>query len=213
MINKISYKKILEKADSPTWLCYYDNKVASYIVYCAQRFPLTANQISVMSLIVAIAGSIGIVVFNSALIFIIGVALAYTLDNVDGIWARVKKQTSFFGEFLDQYLDHVKEYLFEIAIMIYYIKNLNPYAPIYLFFICYFSIKGLYYLSVGVNKKQLKKKVGKLKVIVFGSTEKYLIVFPLIIYVKFLIGLYFLMVFLAYVLLIYKNVANRNTNE
>jgi len=212
MINKISYKKIEEKADSSTWLCYYDNKVASYIVYYTQSLPLTANQISVMSFIVAIVAAIGIVVFNSALIFIIGAALAYTLDNVDGIWARAKKQTSSFGAFLDHYLDYVKDYLFEIAIMIYYMKNLNLYVPIYLFFVCYFSIKGLYYLCV-YKEKQLKKGVGRLKVIVFGPAEKYLIVFPLIIYVKFLIGLYFLAVFLVYVLLIYKNVMNRYANE
>lgn len=205
---KLEYHYLTTKMISSSYLSVFINKIAAYIVYLTQGLPLTPNFISLMSLIIVILAVVGLAVFKSPLIFIMGIFLSFIFDDMDGIWARAKNQTSPFGAFLDGYFDYVKDYLFEIGIVIYFVHIYGFYFLPFFFYICYFSIKGLYYLILD-QQEQAKKRQKKWTITKIGPAEKYIIVMPVIVFLNYLIGLYFLATFTVYLLGIFVNVKNR----
>ena len=71
------------------------------------RTPLTANQITALSLLVGLAGG-GCMLFGEAAWDVAGGALlvlCYVLDNCDGEIARLKNQSSAFGMHFDTFVD------------------------------------------------------------------------------------------------------------
>lgn len=206
--NKIKYQEITTKMVSSSYLSLFINKIAAYIVYLAQDLPLTPNLISLISLISAILAVIGLAVLKSPFIFIIGISLSFIFDDMDGIWARAKNQTSFFGAFIDEYFDYVKEFLFEIGIVIYFVHIYGFYFLPFSFYVCYFSIKGLYYLILD-QQVQIKKRQEKWTIVKIGPAEKYLIVMPIIVYFNYLIPIYFLGIFILYIFYIALTIRSR----
>ena len=71
------------------------------------RLPITANQITAVSLVVGLAGNGFIAVggFRATLIGAGLFLLCYVLDNSDGEVARIKKQESEFGDKFDTLVD------------------------------------------------------------------------------------------------------------
>lgn len=190
-------------------LSYLDNIIASYIVYYCQAINIKPNLITSTSLIVGLIAGVALFYFKSPFLFSFFIILAYTLDNVDGIWARTKNQVSTFGAYIDKYFDYVKEYFFDIVLLLYSIsqaKSVGLILPLY-FYLFYFSIKGLYYLSVDQEKKAKISK--ELKFITFGPAEKYIIVFPILAFVPALIMPFFLLMFFMYLFLIINNIKNK----
>ena len=128
MNNEISYKEIEKYCSSASTLCYINNKLAAFLIYKFQNLPLTANTISIFSFLLALL-AILFLFLNLKLIFILLLVLSYTFDNIDGTWARLKKQTSVFGGFFDTFLDEAKVYLIDLTLIVFYFDNIKKYIP------------------------------------------------------------------------------------
>lgn len=74
-----------------------------YLTYIALRVGLTANQVTVLQTLAGLGGALCLA-FPSTGLAIIGIVLlqfGFMLDNVDGEVARVRRQVSVTGKFLD----------------------------------------------------------------------------------------------------------------
>jgi len=186
MDNKINYKEIEEKTRSSSWLCYINNKFAVFLVYKFQSLPLTANIITLFSFLFVLVASFSLLIFDSKILFILFLITAYTFDNVDGIWARLKNQTSEFGRFFDLFLDKAKDYLVDLSFIIFYFNNISSYIAdqklILIAILLYFICKGLFYI---VRDSSLFKPIpinsekGKIGLLCYGGAEKFMIVYTL----------------------------------
>lgn len=196
------YKEILNYIRPTSFLSNLDNKIAAFIVYKLQYLPLTANQITIFSLFLVLIGIL-FLFLNFKILFIIFLILAYTFDNVDGIWARLKNQTSEFGKFFDGFMDSVKYFIIDIVLIIFYFDEIQQYVDnpkiLVMFFSLYFIFRGLYYLSFFAPKLISNKR--KNKFFLFANpAERYIIIFPLIIlrvefFIFYLIGFFALLIF------------------
>jgi phosphatidylglycerophosphate synthase len=139
--------------------------------------------------------------FNLKFLFILFTILAYTFDNVDGIWARLKKQTSKFGGFFDGFMDSIKYFTIDIGLIILYFDKIQNYVGnqliIVLFFSLFFALREFYALSFFQVDEPNKKEKMKLFDFTSGAT-RYFIIFPLVILVNELIIFYFLASFLMF---------------
>lgn len=79
--------------------------------------PLTPNQWTVLSFIIALAGAGIIVATSNVLLGLILFALAALFDMIDGAVARARKQVSAFGGFLDGVIDRFVEASFLLSLM------------------------------------------------------------------------------------------------
>jgi len=82
------------------------------------RLPITANQVTAVSLVVGLAGNWFIAEggFRSTLIGALLFLLCYILDNCDGEIARLKDQCSEFGDKFDTFVDWVVHATFFAAL-------------------------------------------------------------------------------------------------
>ena len=82
------------------------------------RLPITANQVTAVSLVVGLAGNWYIAEggFHSILIGSLLFFLCYILDNCDGEVARLKNQTSEFGDKFDTFVDWLVNATFFVAL-------------------------------------------------------------------------------------------------
>lgn len=100
---------------------YFSRPLASVILYFIKDGKLTPNQITILSLIVGIAGSIvhmtvwtwGGLILGGALFM-----LAHVLDALDGQLARHRKAGSTIGMYFDFFIDEVKAYLMYVALAV-----------------------------------------------------------------------------------------------
>jgi len=98
---------------------YFSRPLASVILYFIKDGRWTPNQITILSLIVGIIGSVvhmtvwtwGGLLLGGALFM-----LAHVLDALDGQLARHRKAGSTVGMFFDFFIDEVKAYLMYIAL-------------------------------------------------------------------------------------------------
>ena len=82
------------------------------------RWPITPNQISLISLFLGLAGA-GLFIFSDWLTHIIGallIVISYILDNCDGEVARIKELSSEFGAHLDDIVDSSVDTAFFVAL-------------------------------------------------------------------------------------------------
>lgn len=101
-------KKICRKKAEPVWYAKYVVRPFSiYITKVLLYTPVTANQISLIGMILGIcsAFAIGYGTFQSALIGVALLQISYILDCIDGEIARFYKQSSVNGIFID-FLGH-----------------------------------------------------------------------------------------------------------
>lgn len=92
-----------KRATSSIWARMFSRPVSFVITYVVINMGISANQISMLSIIDAIASCVFISLPNP-IFRIIGVcmfALWHILDCVDGNIARVKKESSYRGEYID----------------------------------------------------------------------------------------------------------------
>ncbi len=98
---------------------YFSRPLASLILYFIKGGRITPNQVTILSLVVGIAGSVvhmtmwswGGLVLGGALFM-----LAHVLDALDGQLARHRKAGSTIGMYFDFFIDEVKAYLMYIAL-------------------------------------------------------------------------------------------------
>ena len=84
-------------------------KLSQPIVVLISRFPITPNQITMLSLIAGV-GAAACFVQNDYQVRLIGAVLfvfCYLLDNCDGEIARLKHLNSEFGDFFDTFVDWI----------------------------------------------------------------------------------------------------------
>lgn len=210
-MKKHSYDEILTHTRPASIISYIDNKVAAYIVYIFQDISITANLLTFISFLIVLIGII-FLFFNLKILAILFLILAYTFDNVDGIWARFKKQNSEFGKFFDGFMDSVKYFLIDLALIIYYFdlfqKYFSDFKLLLIIISLYFIIRALFYSSyfnVGVSNSSNKTKL----FVYANPAERYFVVFPLIILSGELFILYFLAFFVIYFLNIFRFLQKR----
>lgn len=101
---KPSYKEV------GNWMVrHFEREAALPITWLLLHTSVTANQVTLVSLIVGLIG-IGLFVFPSSGIFLIGTLLLqlwYLLDHVDGQIARYRKSACLSGRFFDFLTHHV----------------------------------------------------------------------------------------------------------
>ena len=98
---------------------YFSRPLASVILYLIKDSRWTPNQITILSLLVGVAGSLvhmtiwtwGGLVLGGALFM-----LAHVLDALDGQLARHRKAGSTVGMHFDFFIDEVKAYLMYVAL-------------------------------------------------------------------------------------------------
>ena len=202
-----SYREISNHMRPVSYLSEINNEIAATIVYLCQNLPLQANAITFFSFLLVLA-AIPFLFFDHRIIFIVLLILSYTFDNVDGIWARFKKQTSEFGGFFDPFLDKAKDYLIDLSFILYYLNSLSNYSTDFKLALTaislYFIFKGLFYAARDHNlSKTATAEKRKIKLLRYGGAEKFIIIYPLlsfsfpffIIYILGYFSLYFVGIF------------------
>ena len=99
----------------------FSRPLASFVLYHIQNTRITPNQVTIGSLLVAIAGFIVHMTVLSYAGLLIGCALfmiAHMLDALDGQLARHRKAGSVIGMHFDFFIDEVKAYFVYAAIAI-----------------------------------------------------------------------------------------------
>ena len=207
-----SYKEILPHMRPASFLSYANNRLAAYLVYIFQGLPLTANMITLISFLFVLIASLFLLVFDNRILFILFLIVAYTFDNVDGIWARLKNQTSEFGEFFDGFMDSVKYFAIDLTLIIFYFDKIQEHIRdpkvLVSFFSLYFILRGLFYLSYFRKKPSTEKK--GLKIFALANpAERYFVIFPLVLLKKEFFILYIVGFFLLYIVSIFSFLIQR----
>lgn len=104
------YRRSLKPRDLRfnNWVC---RPLAAVFVYLLRPTPLTPNQITFLSLFVALGADAALLFWTDragAIAAAIGVYLAFVLDCTDGQLARIRGQTSTVGSYLDFLMDEIK---------------------------------------------------------------------------------------------------------
>jgi len=96
-------------------------KMTNFIV--RHRIPLTPNQVSVISFLIGVAGSILFIPGHLILAGIL-IQISSIVDGVDGELARALKMQSRFGAFFDAMLDRYVDILTVTCMSIYFLKSI-----------------------------------------------------------------------------------------
>ncbi len=158
---------------------------------------ITPNQISIISLILFIIASFFFAFFRypAILIGLIFMHLGYAFDMLDGIYARYKKLSSKFGQWLDPFLDTVKAaFLFISLSYRAYVTSGNPNALIWGSVAMANSLLSYYILNTRdqvVKSNNFEVKLGKNIYVGYEITLYWAITLP-ILFNKLYFGLVFL---------------------
>jgi len=158
-------KRLLDK-ETNFWVYLYVRKLSFYVTWLCLRIGLTANQVTLISLILGMLGCFFMILGDreSTIIGAILINLWAILDCVDGNIARVLKKTNKMGWFFDSISGFILNsiLLFSIAIGIYFesdnlILGMGEYFDIadnqkisilILFIGCLGSISAMYYALI-----------------------------------------------------------------
>ncbi|MFT7619337.1 MAG: hypothetical protein ACI97A_002987 [Planctomycetota bacterium] len=97
----------------------FSRPLASLILYFIKDTKITPNQVTIMSLIVGLFGTVTHIMWLSYAGLIVGgilFMLAHMLDALDGQLARARKAGSVIGMFFDFFIDELKAYFLYMAI-------------------------------------------------------------------------------------------------
>src|SRR5215468_4911453 len=102
-----------KKPHDIVWNNYVSRPAAAFVLYFLRRTPLTPNQITFASLLVALGGAALMIVWLSWTGLIVAAAVlqaSYVLDCVDGQLARLKSMSTPVGAHLDFLMDELKAF-------------------------------------------------------------------------------------------------------
>lgn len=181
-MTRLKYSEIEKSTRSPSWTCYLNNKVATLLVDLVQDLPIHANQITTASFIFVILAITLLLIFNNAALFILSLFVSFTLDNMDGIWARIKGQASSFGKFYDHYLDMIKDCLIDTSLIIYFnrlvVMLVSKQELFLILSFIYIISKTMYWVIRDYTTKKLRNNKD-MTAFTLGGAEKYIILYPL----------------------------------
>ncbi|MFH1785134.1 MAG: CDP-alcohol phosphatidyltransferase family protein [Candidatus Micrarchaeota archaeon] len=96
------------------------------------RFPLSPNQWTLLSLIIALIAGFAIAFLHDLIAGLMLFVLAAGVDAIDGAVARAKKQVSKIGGFLDGVIDRFVEAIFLFSFMFYQLPTIYVDTKIWL---------------------------------------------------------------------------------
>lgn len=100
---------------------FFSRPLASFILYHIQHGKITPNQVTILSLIVGLAGSAVHCFWLTYAGLLVGAALfmmAHMLDALDGQLARHRKAGSVIGMYFDFFIDELKAYFVFLSIAV-----------------------------------------------------------------------------------------------
>ncbi|MDI3290046.1 CDP-alcohol phosphatidyltransferase family protein [Polyangium sp. 15x6] len=110
----IEVYRLTRKKHDQLWNTYVMRPLAAAFVAAIHRTPLTPNQITILSLSIAVTGSalfVALPSYRGSLVAVLVLELAYLLDCADGMLARYKKLASPTGHLFDFFVDELKAVL------------------------------------------------------------------------------------------------------
>lgn len=93
------------------WAKYFTRPFAAFLVLIVRGTPVTPNQVTILAFLTACAGAATMVLWRDWVGLLVAVSiyqLAYVLDCVDGMLARVRGTSSRIGHLFDFLLDEIK---------------------------------------------------------------------------------------------------------
>ena len=105
-ISPETYPPEKEKQNKETiWEHYFARKIAFLIAPFFLKTKMSANQISVLAIVVGVIAAILIMVGDFRIILFGAILMQFwlILDKVDGVIARYRKTVTRFGEFLEEF--------------------------------------------------------------------------------------------------------------
>jgi len=94
------------------------------------RLGMTANQVTLMGLVLVVGNSAAYLWHGSTLVFGLGLAISFAADSLDGAVARLRKQCTSAGSYLDAMVDRYQELVVLLALA--YVNNVWPAAMVVL---------------------------------------------------------------------------------
>jgi len=110
-MNFREYQARAKKAYYTNYMAMIFSKLSIRLSYAMAHTPVTPNQLTTLSTLVALTGAAMILGFNQDL-RILGIAIwfiAYVLDFCDGEIARYKNMQTEFGHWFDEVTDRIKD--------------------------------------------------------------------------------------------------------
>ncbi len=129
------------------WNLYVCRPLAAVVVWALERTPVTPDQVTLLSLLVAFAAIALLVVWPGYLGLVVAVLVleaAYVLDCADGMLARLRGTASPTGHLLDFLMDEVKAFFLVGAVAVWLYRERGE--VLYLLA----GIAGLAVLSTGI---------------------------------------------------------------
>ncbi len=93
------------------WAKYFTRPFAAFVVLAVRGTPLTPNQVTILAFLTSCVGAVTMALWQNWYGLLAAVAiyqLAYILDCVDGMLARVRGESSRIGHLFDFLLDEIK---------------------------------------------------------------------------------------------------------
>ncbi len=114
MGNPAEVYRLTRKKHDQVWNTWVMRPLAAVFVAAIHRTPITPNQITLLSLVVAVVGSTLLALlptYEGSLIGVLVLEIAYLFDCADGMLARYKKLASPTGHLFDFFVDEQKAVL------------------------------------------------------------------------------------------------------
>ncbi len=143
---------------------YIPAYIAPYFVKLFLYTPITANQLTLLSYLLYILSAFFIATNQHMILALILLQVVILLDYIDGALARVKKQTSFLGLYLEYIFHETGPAFIFFALGSYLYKTLN--SPLYLYLGALIILASLAINSFGTSKQRIMhqhlRKTGKI---------------------------------------------------
>ena len=150
----------------------FSRPLASLILYFIKDSRITPNQVTILSLIVGLIGTLTHIVFLSYGGLLLGGALfmiAHMLDALDGQLARARKAGSVIGMYFDFFIDELKAYFVYMAISFRLYQQMENGVAIKLLepittwwgsneILLFIAVVGMTGLAIGISCTQFVKR-------------------------------------------------------
>jgi hypothetical protein len=157
---KISIKNILLKFSTPTRdiiIKIFVEPVACLLASILLKTRTTANQVTIINLIISILFLIISIMINHNFIYI-GIAIFFILDFTDGKIARIKRLNDNFGKKLDFTVDRIIFCIYSIFFFFYQLEINNKLNNYLLLYVLIYVSKDFYErISTKNNLKKFEK--------------------------------------------------------
>lgn len=115
---RLSYRQIADGEYYSSRFSALVKRVSILIVWALQGLPLSPNFFTVLSTLFAVGATVALLAADSFAAFAACSLLTFVFDQVDGTWARTKKQSSAFGAFFDPFMDVVKFSAIDLGLLL-----------------------------------------------------------------------------------------------